>query len=259
VLLAAGAVVFDAQRHVRDMGWEKCLRFVQGKALPSPRRRKFNFRHPMFAVFSRKKHIRDGTLARQAECLRLFLAHGVSPNAMRDGVPILHRVLGCKPNMSFIAPNLASAQLLIDAGADVHAADKFGSTLLHYACTNRNKVLVRTLLSWGLSPNVKDLCGETPMSLAFHRRCFSCLQELVQCPNVDLRNVEFYFPHSLSTSLRNPDKTLVLDVLFRAGMRVPFDGSEVVDHPRALRRLVSTHHHIDSSMMGSSHPWLFGC
>jgi len=64
------------------------------------------------------------------------------------------------------------AQLLIQHGADVNGATKFGSedsggqTALHFAVMNENPELVRMLLAAGADKNAKDQRGHTPLDYA---------------------------------------------------------------------------------------------
>ena len=44
--------------------------------------------------------------------------------------------------------------------------DKFGRTVLHAAVERRNITLTKILISSGINPNAKELCGATPLSIA---------------------------------------------------------------------------------------------
>ncbi len=59
-----------------------------------------------------------------------------------------------------------AARLLVDAGADVKAANRYGVTPLSLACVNGNGPLVELLLGAGADPNTKLRGGETVLMTA---------------------------------------------------------------------------------------------
>jgi uncharacterized protein len=59
--------------------------------------------------------------------------------------------------------DLATAGLLIRAGADVNAANDFRMTPLSQACTNSSGLMVDLLLQAGANPNTPIATGETPL------------------------------------------------------------------------------------------------
>ena len=59
--------------------------------------------------------------------------------------------------------DLATADLLIRAGADANAANDFRITPLSLACTNASAPLVELLLKAGANPNTPIATGETPI------------------------------------------------------------------------------------------------
>ena len=73
------------------------------------------------------------------------------------------------------------AELLIRAGANVKAANRYGVTPLSLACTNGNAAIVELLLKAGADPNAALPGGETPLMTAARtgslgrrsRRCLS--------------------------------------------------------------------------------------
>lgn len=62
--------------------------------------------------------------------------------------------------------DLETAQLLLDAGASAKAANRYGVTPLSLACTNGNTELVRKLLAAGADPNTTLPGGETVLLTA---------------------------------------------------------------------------------------------
>jgi ankyrin repeat protein len=62
--------------------------------------------------------------------------------------------------------DLEIAQLLVKAGANVKAANRYGVTPLSLACTNGNGPIVELLLNAGADPNAALPGGETPLMTA---------------------------------------------------------------------------------------------
>ena len=62
--------------------------------------------------------------------------------------------------------DLETAKLLVDAGADVNAANRYGVTPLSLACTNGNEAMVDLLLEAGADPNTTLRGDETALMTA---------------------------------------------------------------------------------------------
>jgi len=77
---------------------------------------------------------------------------------LADGTTALHWAVR--------ADDLETAGLLIHAGANVKAQDRYGLTPLAVACGNGNSGMVRALLDAGADPNSTDPNGETPLMIA---------------------------------------------------------------------------------------------
>ena len=84
------------------------------------------------------------------------LLTGFSPRT--DGTGALHSAA--------YQDDLQTAQLLISAGADVKAANRYGVTPLSLACTNGNGAMVELLLQAGADPNTALFGGETALMTA---------------------------------------------------------------------------------------------
>ena len=62
--------------------------------------------------------------------------------------------------------DLETAKLLVDAKANVKAANRYGVTPLSLACTNGNEAIVALLLDAGADPNTTLRGGETALMTA---------------------------------------------------------------------------------------------
>ncbi|KAF7366410.1 Serine/threonine-protein phosphatase 6 regulatory ankyrin repeat subunit A-like protein [Mycena sanguinolenta] len=86
--------------------------------------------------------------------MQILLAAGADPNLDGDGVVPLFR-----------ARNVPAVQVLLDAGAHIHATDNAGRNALAHRALERVEVL-RVLLEHGVDPNHPDHSGWTPLHYA---------------------------------------------------------------------------------------------
>ena len=106
----------------------------------------------------------DAPLADAAEnndsaAIRSLLRQRVHVNAPQvDGMTAIHWVA--------YHDNLKTTELLVDAGANVQAANRYGVTPLSLACTNGNTAIVELLLVAGADPNTTLRGGETVLMTA---------------------------------------------------------------------------------------------
>ena len=90
--------------------------------------------------------------------VRRLIADGADPNAGEaDGTTALH--------WAARRDDVEAASLLLDAGADVDAANRYGVTPLLLASEN-GTAMVETFLAAGADPNVASPEGETPLMLS---------------------------------------------------------------------------------------------
>ena len=99
------------------------------------------------------------------ECVQILIDAGavvdVRPNGdYLDGKTALLAAVSNTINDSGVI------QVLIDAGADVNAADTFGRTALMYAAATSNLNLVETLVREGANINQRDKYGWSALGLA---------------------------------------------------------------------------------------------
>lgn len=95
------------------------------------------------------------------EVLKLVLATGVDPNQKNrnDYTPIMAAAA--------FTPNPENIRLLMEANANIRAIDKFKQGVLcHFALSNANIHVLRTLLKNGADKNEKNSNGDTPLTLA---------------------------------------------------------------------------------------------
>src|SRR5688572_8458836 len=101
----------------------------------------------------------DAAKAGNLEAVRTFLKQPKAATvASKDGTTALHWATDHN--------NLAMAQALVRAGANVRAANRYGVTPMYSAAVNGNAALIELLLNAGADPNVALPEGETPLMTA---------------------------------------------------------------------------------------------
>lgn len=103
-------------------------------------------------------------------------------------------------------------KLFLENGVSVHAKDKFGSSLLHYAAWYGNPEMAKTLIKHGVTRNVADTNGITPADLAWRVGNYELCNFLSDQPN----DAEFKDPvkrHYNNLLVFHEDVTNITEIL----------------------------------------------
>lgn len=121
-----------------------------------------------------------------------------------DGTTPLHR--------ASYQDDLAQAEALIKAGANVNAATDLGVTPLWLAAENGSEKMVARLLAAGANPNAPLLAGETPLMIAARSGKPAVVEQLIaKGANVNARGARKQTALMWAASQKHPDvvKTLL--------------------------------------------------
>ena len=106
----------------------------------------------------------------RVEIAKLLIAAGAGANAAGDHrgrAPLHYAADGDLENPDWDPKRqVAMIQLLLDAGADIHAQDKNGATPLHRAVRTRCAAAVKCLLDAGADATIRNFPGSTAFHLA---------------------------------------------------------------------------------------------
>jgi ankyrin repeat protein len=133
------------------------------------------------------------------DVVKLLLARKADPNLSGSAGSPLHAAAQ--------NGNLAAAQVLVQAGADLQSRDSQGKTPLHLAARNGNSHIMDYLLEKGADPNARDNNKETPLFDACGNNKLVSVQSLLRKKvNVKLRNVS---GKTALYALNDPDVEIV--------------------------------------------------
>jgi ankyrin repeat protein len=144
--------------------------------------------------------------------VRSLLGNGSDVNATRvDGATALHAAVH--------ADRLEIAELLLKAGANPDARDRYGVTPLYLASVNGNAAMIGRLLDAGVDPNTTDPGGETALMTAARTGAVAPVRLLLdRGARVDAREPEFQ-QTALMIAVRENHGPAV-DLLIKAGASV---------------------------------------
>ena len=93
--------------------------------------------------------------------LHAAVANAALPTSIKE-------LVGNVPDINWpdTASRLASIAVLLDAGADIHARDRFGRTSLHTASVQGQPEYIAALVDAGADINARDDYGRTPLHIA---------------------------------------------------------------------------------------------
>lgn len=98
------------------------------------------------------------------EHIELYLRFGAAVDKQNDeGLTPLIAACSQRQDAQDLQRYFKVCEMLLSAGADVHALDQDKHSSLHMACKNANPDIVDHLLAFGASVNDMDYGGEAPM------------------------------------------------------------------------------------------------
>src|SRR5258706_2996915 len=144
--------------------------------------------------------------------VRSLIGQRSDVNATRvDGTTALHAAVH--------ADHLAIADLLLRAGANAGARDRYGVTPLFLACVNGNAEMIRRIPDAGVDPDTTDPGGETALMTAARTGAVAALHLLIERgAAVDAREPEFQ-QTALMIAVRE-DHRAAVELLVKAGAAV---------------------------------------
>jgi ankyrin len=108
------------------------------------------------AAADRDTRLADAAMRRDLAAVRSLISQKVDVNVPgQDGTPALHWAVR--------VDDVATAKLLLGAGAQATLANRYGLTPLAIAAANGNAAMIGILLDAGADPNALDPAGETPL------------------------------------------------------------------------------------------------
>jgi len=154
----------------------------------------------------------DAAARGDVAAVRSLIGQGSDINATRvDGTTALHAAVH--------ADRLDIAELLLRAGANAGARDRYGVTPLYLACVNGNAEMIRRLLDAGVDPNTTDPGGETALMTATRTGAVAALRLLLERgAGVDVPDPEFQQTALMIAVRENHQPTV--EILIKAGASV---------------------------------------
>ena len=107
-------------------------------------------------------------------------------------------IWGCSPLHFAVSADPSTAEMLLDARADVNIADELGCIPMHYV-TSRTSSLVKRMVDLGADIEKRDSNGDTPLLHACRYGSAHAVKELLACgADINARNHHGWTPISLA-------------------------------------------------------------
>jgi len=145
--------------------------------------------------------------------VQMLLAAGADPNSCRNhrrSGPLHYAADGFQSPSFDPAEQVKTISCLLNAGADLQAADKNGATALHRAVRTRSAEAVECLLLAGADPTVKNLPGATPFHLAVQNTGRGGTGDPV-AKAAQRRIIEWMLRHKVKATMKDARGKSVLD------------------------------------------------
>uniref|UniRef100_A0A8B9G5L5 Protein phosphatase 1 regulatory subunit 16A n=1 Tax=Amazona collaria TaxID=241587 RepID=A0A8B9G5L5_9PSIT len=164
--------------------WAQAEREALGSGLGGERKRRRRRKsHGKRVTFPDSIRLLEAAARRDAEEVRQFLACGISPDLCNeDGLTALHQ--------SCIDDCGAVVSALVDAGADVNAADSERWTPLHAAATCGHLGLVQLLIQRGADLLALNSDGNMPYDLCEDEATLDCLESAMAAQGITQEKIE---------------------------------------------------------------------
>ncbi|KAJ3113870.1 hypothetical protein HDU96_002823 [Phlyctochytrium bullatum] len=148
------------------------------------------------------------------DAVKLLIKKGVSIDTVTGLGSVLHSALACK--------KLEILQLMVDAGAPLDQANRYGMTPLHCAFSMRSAQKAKVLLSAGANPNIRDPRGRTALHILVERlvwcRPVAEILTLMEDREIDLNAVDADGSAVLHVAATRKRKEIMLWLLARTGI-----------------------------------------
>ena len=108
------------------------------------------------------------------DCLRLLIER--SPLALEERTMWSYTPL----LLSTLSGHSECSEMLMTLGADVHACDRSGQSVLHHAAIKDMPECMALLIERGAHPDIKNYEGNTPLILALKGQCVDSVSVLIQ-------------------------------------------------------------------------------
>ena len=113
-----------------------------------------------------------------------------------------------------------AVQEALSNGIPVNLTDRFGNQLLHAACQNGNKRIVKILLRWGADINAQNYYGNTPLHFCFAYH-YDPLAAYLMSKNANDQILNYFGNSCYDGILRPENREEAIQALYREKDRLP--------------------------------------